>query len=93
MKIEIEGEVEKGPTLAEWAAFVSGQPSAIIVAVAENGDIRIETHNLNHQRATLALATAIHAVLSQHDAAVLAGAAGPEAQSRFAEMAKEREAT
>lgn len=85
--VGIEGQ---GPTLSEWAAFATGQPSAIVISVAGNGDIRIEVHNLNHQRATLALATAIHAVLSQHDAEVLNGAAGADVQARFAEMARER---
>jgi len=79
-----------GPTLAEWCALATNQPSAIVISVAANGDIGIEVHGLNHQRATLALATAIHAVLSQHDAQVLAGAAGSEAQARFAAMKENR---
>lgn len=74
---------EKIEALPAQCAAELGLPAAIVIGVMETGDIIINAHGLNHVATVQALAVGIHAILSDHDKAVLAGAAGPEAQARF----------
>lgn len=70
--------------LPEECAKALGLPGAIVIGVMASGDIVIHFHGIDsHMDAVQKLAVAIHAVMGDHDRAVLNGAAGAEAQARF----------
>lgn len=77
--------IDNAPECLAEALNVHG---ALVIAVAHNGCIQVaSTANLNHQAVVGHLALAIHAVLSDHDARVLAGEAGEQARDLFENLA------
>ena len=64
---------------------------ALVIVQDQNGVLGLSCHGINHAEAVNLLASAIHMVLGEHDKAVLAGAAGEEAQKRAVEIAAQNE--
>lgn len=69
--------------LGNAAAAVCHKLSAhavLLLVVTQDGAISLSGHGVNHAAANEMLSRGIHLNYQQHDAAVLAGAAGEEAQ-------------
>lgn len=77
--------------LAEDTCEKLSAQGAIVLVLDQNGAIGITSHGVNHAKAVELLSVGIHLVLKQHDDAVAAGAAGPEAQTRAADIARQNE--
>lgn len=77
--------------LGNAAAAVCHKLSAhavLMLVVTKDGAIALTAHGANHAMANEMLSRGIHLNYQQHDAAVLAGAAGEEAQEAARRLAE-----